>query len=153
MSNADEKKSSLPISELLRDNRYPLADLCKKANSIQEIDQNLKKHLDKSLHDHFQLANIKTDSAVLLVSSSSWATRLRYNIPAILNVFNNQLQLSFVKTIRIKVKKIIPDTTFKAKKPMSLSKNSASILTDVAKNFTDPELRDCFLKISKNYKK
>lgn len=153
MNNADKKKQSLPINELLQDKRYPIANLCKKANSIQEIDHKLKKYLDPSLHDHFELANIKTDSAILLVSSSTWATRLRYNIPAILNALNNQLKLTSVKTIRIKVKKIIPDNATKSNKPMSLSKKSSQLLIDVANNFTDPELRSCILKLSKNYHK
>ncbi len=153
MDNTDRKKLSLPISELLQDKRYPIANLCKKANSIQEIDHKLKKCLDPSLHDHFELANIKTDSVILLVSSSNWATRLRYNIPAILNALNNQLNFTSVKTIRIKVKKIIPDNATKPKKPMSLSKNSAQVLINVANNFTDPQLRECILKLSKNYHK
>jgi hypothetical protein len=36
---------------------------------------------------------------------------------------------------------------------MSLSKNSAQVLIDVADNFTDPQLRECILKLSKNYHK
>ena len=153
MNNTDKKKSGLPISELLHDKRYPMADLCKKANSIQEVDHKLKKYLDPSLHNHFELANIKKDSAILLVSSSTWATRLRYNIPAILNALNNQLNFTSIKTVRIKVKTIIPDNITKPNKPMSLSKNSSQLLIDVANNFTDPELRSCILKLSKNYQK
>ena len=153
MNNTDKKNLSLPISKLLQDKRYPIANLCKKANSIHEIDHKLKKYIDPSLHDHFELANIKTDSAILLVSSSTWATRLRYNIPAILNTLNNELNFTSIKTIRIKVKKIIPDNAIKPKKPMSLSKNSAQVLIDVANNFTDPQLRECILKLSKNYHK
>ncbi len=153
MSNADERKPSLSISELLHDKRYPIADLCKKAKSIQEIDHNLKKYLDKSLHDHFEVANIKTDSAILLVNSSSWATRLRYNIPAILDALNNHLNFSSIKTITIKVNTLITDNTSKSRPTMTLSKNSAKVLADVANNFNDPQLRECILKISKNYQK
>lgn len=152
MDNTDEKNKSLPISELLQDKRYPIADLYKKANTILEINNKLKKCLDPSLHDYFELANIKNDVATLLVCSSTWATRLRYNIPAILDAFNNQLNLTSIKTIRIKVKKIIP-TTDSEKEPLSLSKNSAQILIDVANNSEDPELRECLLKLSKHHHK
>lgn len=151
MKYADKKNRVLPISELLQDKRYAIADLCKKAKSIQIINQKLKKCLDPSLHDHFELANIKTDVATLLVSSSAWATRLRYNIPAILNALNNQLNFTSVKTIRIKVKTASPDNNVLNKKPILLSKNSAQVLVDVANNFSDPALRACILKISKNY--
>ncbi len=151
MAFTDKKNRTLPISELLQDKRYAIADLCKKAKSIQIIDQKLKTYLDPSLHDHFELANIKTDVATLLVSSSTWATRLRYNIPAILNALNNQLNLTTVKTVRIKVKKAISDNTALNKKPIFLSENSAQVLANVANNFSDPELRACILKLSKNY--
>ncbi len=151
MTYADKKNKTLPVSELLLDKRYAIADLCKKAKSIQIIDQKLKTYLDPSLRDHFELANIKTDVATLLVSSSTWATRLRYNIPAILDALNNQLNFTYVKTIRIKVKKILPDNTVLNKKPIFLSKNSAQVLVNVANNFSDPELRACILKLSKNY--
>lgn len=155
MDNTDKK--SVPIGKLLKDKRYAIADLCNKANSIQEINQKLKKCLDPSLHNHFELANIKTDSVTILVNSSTWATRLRYNIPAILNALNNQLHFTSVKTVRIKVKKIVSDisntTSNKAIKTISLSQNSAQVLKDVANNFNDPELRECFIKLSKNYHK
>jgi hypothetical protein len=151
MTYTDKKNKILPISKLLLDKRYPIADLCKKAKSIQIIDKELKTYLDPFLHDHFELANIKTDVATLLVSSSAWATRLRYNIPAILDALNNQLNFASVKTVRIKVKKIIPDNTVLNKKPIFLSEKSAQILVSVANNFSDPELRACILKLSKNY--
>ena len=152
MDNTDKKNTTLPISELLKDKRYTIADLCKKANSIQDVNQKLKECLDPSLRNHFELANINNDSAIIIVSSSTWATRLRYNIPAILNVLNNQLNFTAIKTIRIKVKKVFSDTTTtRLKKPISLSQNSSKILIDVANNFKDPELRECLIKLSKNY--
>lgn len=149
--NADKKNKTLPISTLLQDKHSPIAELCKKAIFIQKIDHKLKNLLDPSIQDHFELANIKADIAILLVSSPAWATRLRYNIPAILNALNNQLNFTSVKTIRIKVKKPITDNSVSNKKPIYLSDNSAQFLKDVANNFNDPQLRACILKLSKNH--
>ena len=148
--NTDNKNKTLQISSLLTDDHCSFAALYKKANSIQEIDRNLKKLLDPSLKDKFELANINADAAVLLVSSSAWATRLRYNIPAILNAFNNRLNFTSIKTVRIKIKKSISENSASIKKPIYLSNNSAQFLNDVANSFDDPELRKCFLNISKN---
>ncbi|GJM04353.1 MAG: hypothetical protein DHS20C09_03440 [marine bacterium B5-7] len=151
--NTDNKNKTLPISSLLNDDHCSVAALYKKAISIQEIDRNLKKLLDQSLKDKFELANINADAAILLVSSSAWATRLRYNIPAILNAFNKQLNLTSIKTIRIKIKKSLPENSAVIKKPIYLSNYSAQFLNDVADSFSDPELRNCFLNISKNHLK
>ena len=149
----NSKKTSLPISKLLKEENLPIAHLYEKAKSIQELDNKLKKYLDPSLHNHFQLANIKTDSVVILVSSSTWATRLRYNIPAILETLNNQLNLTTIKTVRVKVKTVTSENKQTPKNRISLSESSAQILRDVADNFNDPELRNCFIKLSKNYDK
>jgi hypothetical protein len=153
MNNADEKHLTRAISDLLQDKRYPLAELCKKAISNKKIDQKLKKHLDPSLSDHFELANIKTDVATILVNSPAWATRLRYNIPAILSTLNKQLNFSSVNTVRIKVKKVVHENITLSKKPTPLSKSSVQVLVDVANNFSDPELRSCLLKLSKHHPK
>jgi hypothetical protein len=148
--NAQNKNRSLPISILLKEQNSPLASLCNKAKSIKELDHKLKNLLDPSLRDHFQLANINADMATLLVSSSSWGTRLRYNIPTILDILNNQLDFSSVKTIRIKLNIPILDDSVSNKNQTQLSDNSAKFLHEAANNFTDPQLRECFIKLSKN---
>jgi len=148
--NTDNKNKTLSISSLLNDDHCSFATLFKKANSIREIDRNLKKLLDPSLKDKFELANINEGVAVFLVSSSAWATRLRYNIPIILDAFNNQLNFTSIKTVRIKIKKSLPENSVVTKKPIYLSNNSAQFLNDIANNKHDPEIRKCILNISKN---
>ena len=149
----NKKNISLPVSKLLKDESLSITELCKKADIIQQIEQKLKECLDPSLHNHFQLANIKTDSVVILVHTSTWATRLRYNIPAILDALNNQLNFTAIKTVRIKVATLTPKNSYKPLEPISLSETSAQILRDIADNFSDSELRECFIKLSKNYRK
>lgn len=149
----NKKNKTLPICELVNDKNFPIVELFNKANRIQQIDTKLKGFLDPCLKNHFELANIKNDSVVLLVTSSNWATRLRYNIPTILDVLNNQLNFTDIKTVRIKVKTLIPENSQKIKNSISLSKASSELLRDVADNFTDPEIRNCFIKLSKNIQK
>ena len=96
--------NSQHISSLLLDKKSPISSLYKKAISFKKVDAKLKKYLDLGIQDHFQLSNINNDIATIVVDSSSWATRLRYNIPAILNIMNNQLNFTAIKTIRIRVK-------------------------------------------------
>lgn len=153
MDNTDKKQITPSISELLKDKRYTIADLCKKAKAIQDVNLKLKECLDPSLHSHFELANINNDTAILIASSSTWATRLRYNIPAILNALNNQLNFTVVKTIRIKVNKATHHDVASNIKPEPMSENTAQVLIDVANNFKDTELQECLLKLSKNYQK
>ena len=149
--NADNKNKTIPVINLLNDKHSSLAALLEKASSIQATDRKIKKLLDPTLKDKFELANINADVAVILVNSSAWATRLRYNIPIILDILNKDLNYTSIKTVRIKIKKTIPENPVLNKKPNSISANSAQFLNDVANNFNDPELRACILKLSKNH--
>ena len=92
------------ISSLLFNERSSLNNLYKKAILSKKIDQKLKKFIDFDVKDHFQLSNIEKNVVTLIVDSPSWATRLHYNIPKILDIMNNQLNFKTIKTVRIKVK-------------------------------------------------
>ena len=92
------------ISSLIFEDNSSMYELYKKAIFYKKIDTKLKKFLNLDIQNHFQLSNIEKNVATIVVDSSSWATRLRYNIPKILKVMNNQLNFTNIKTIRIKVK-------------------------------------------------
>ena len=144
-------KKNLTIHAILQDQNSPITELYKKGCSLSKIDKTLKKILDPSLREHFQIANINDDIAVLLASSSAWATRLRYNIPAILDALNNQLHFDSIKTIRIKVSKTVSDHSDSNKRQIGLSNKSAQFLRDTANNFNDPEISACIQKLSKHH--
>ncbi len=129
-----------------------LSDLYQQALAFKEIDQSLKKFLDPSLSSHFILASIKTEVAIILVNSPAWATRLRYNIPTILEALNNELNLKQIKTIRIKVQHSESKRSSTKNKPVFLSKDTAKLLQDSANSINDSELKNCLIKISKNCK-
>tara|TARA_X000000368_G_C22900872_1_gene654056 strand:+ start:201 stop:530 length:330 start_codon:yes stop_codon:yes gene_type:complete len=99
-------KSPHVISVLL-DEKSSISSLYKKAKSFHKIDQKLKEHLNITPTSQFQLSAINDDVATIVVDSSSWATRLRYNIPKILTILNKKLGYPSIKTIRIKIKKNI----------------------------------------------
>ena len=99
-------KSPHVISVLL-DEKSSISSLYKKAKSFHKIDQKLKEHLNITSNNRFQLSAINDDVAIVVVDSSSWATRLRYNIPKILTILNKKLGYPSIKTIRIKIKKNI----------------------------------------------
>ena len=147
-----EKTYPRSISKYLYKKDSPLSDLYKKALTIQEIDHNLKNILNPTLSSHFILANIKAEIAVIFVKSPAWATRLRYNIPTILDALNNQLNLKTIKTIRIKVQHPQSAKLSKNNSPVSLSKNTVQLLQETAKGIDDLELKNSLINLSKNYK-
>ena len=148
----DTEKNTVAIGALFKKSHSHLAVLYEKGLTILELDRSLKKHLDPALQKHFELANINKDIAILLADSSTWATRLRYNIPVILDTFNNKLRLNCVTTIRIKVKKPIPSDPVLNQKPVFITKKTAQYLSDAAKNFNDPRLQSIIKKLSTHHR-
>lgn len=142
------EKNIAAIGTLFKKKHSHIAVLYRKGLAILELDQRLKKHLPPGLQKHFELANVNKDIAVLLADSPAWATRLRYNIPAILDTFNNKLKINPVKTIRIKVKKPIAYNSVVNKKPLVMTTKTARYLSETAKNFHDPELQSAIKKLS-----
>ena len=147
----NSENTTKPIKLYLNNNNSTFSNLYKKALSIRELDHKLKNLIDPSLRNQFELANINAEIVVILVNNSAWATRLRYNIPVILNVLNNQLNFKNVKTVRIKIKQPISNKSSPVKRTVPLSKNAAQFLEDTANTIDDPDLRNCFLKLSKNH--
>ncbi len=140
------------IESLLAKETSPLQNLVKKAQRIQQLGQKLEARLDPSLQGNFTLANIHEGVATILADSSAWATRLRYQIPVILDVLTNQLGQNRVTTVRIKIAQQQQDARTEEKQKISLSSETASYLTRTADAFGDSPIRDSLLKIASNQK-
>ncbi len=140
------------IESLVAKESSPLQNLVKKAQRIQQLGQKLETHLDPSLQGNFTLANIHEGVATIMADSSAWATRLRYQIPVILDVLTNQLGQNHVKTVRIKIAHQHQNERTKDKQTISLSSEAASYLTRTADAFGDSPIRDSLLKIASNQK-
>ncbi len=138
------------LASILKSDKFDLKSLIKKAQTIHDIEQKLKNKLDNSFSDKFELANITEDVAVLLTTSSAWATRLRYHIPFILNTLNTELNLKRIKTVRIKIAKTEPNTPATITKSNKLSNQSASVLSLAAESIQDEALKQSLLKIAQN---
>ncbi len=144
----NHEKQAVTISSLLNSDNSDLKSLVKKAQAIHDLGQKLQSLVEPALKSRFTLANINNGVATLITDSSAWATRLRYNIPAILDILNNELKLKTVKTIRIKVKPSSLEKNAAHNNRFSISGTSADFLKLTAENIGDREIRDCLLKIA-----
>jgi hypothetical protein len=147
MSETKQQKN-YSLQNLLKGNNSVLASLCARADYLHEMNLKLCSHLPAPLNIHCKLANITDDTVIMHADSSAWAARLRYSIPEILNIMHNQLNTINVKSIRIKV--IFPDKKSHTGtgRTLTISKQTAGLLTDCAKSTTDPALRSTLLRLS-----
>ncbi len=151
MNLESPNSSSLFINIILKNENSIIAELYRRGLIIHQLDQKLKEILDPACRLHFELANIREDIIVLLVDTSAWATRLRYNIPAILDICHKQPELDSIKTVRIKVRKPTFSELKTKRKAVYISSKTAKFLNESAKMFNDSKLRRSFKALSENY--
>ena len=76
------------VYEQLHQNPGALQGTLQHARYLQHLNVVLTEHLDPTLAQHCQLANVRAETAVVQADSPVWAAKLRYQIPTILELLN-----------------------------------------------------------------
>jgi len=139
------------LNTLLKNKNSVLGKLCLHAKYLTQLEKKLCLFLESPLNTHCSVANLANDTLVLHSDSSAWASKLRYNIPAILNYMQHECNLTTLKTIRIKIK--LPENSRQSgsagNKPV-MSKASARYINQAAATMPDDDLRLSLLKLAKH---
>ena len=61
-----------------------LGRLLQRAKQIAELDILVKQYLDKNLAEHCTVCNLKNGRLMIITHSAAFATRLKYEIPSLL---------------------------------------------------------------------
>lgn len=152
MTNNRYSKPDQFINYLLNSHGY-LADIITQSNLLSDISLKLNKHVSHSIQNHYTVASLKNNTLLLNTNSATWAAKLRFHIPEILEILNNEPEYSSIKSIRIKVIPEHKKNKIRSRPPLYISNNVASILTDISKTTSDPALSDSFLKLASHTKK
>lgn len=147
------------ISELVEGAQSVLQQLWEKNHQVQQVNQTLPNILPEPLLQHCRVVNVREQIAVIYTDSAAWATRLRYLVPQILQVWQ---QHSFTITkieIRVHLETFSstestssvapPETTVsKNRGPYPLTQNAANYLRHTAEATTHPRLKAVLLRLA-----
>ena len=97
-------KPEKTIRSLLNNNNGQLGQLLKKNQQLETINALVQPLLDEELALHCQVANFREGCLVLQADSAAWATRLRYQIPVLLQALRTPDRLPNIATIRLIVR-------------------------------------------------
>jgi len=145
-------KSPEPLRKLLATGTgSELTALIRHARRVEHLSLLARRHLGAPLGDHCRAANLRDGILVLHADSSAWATRLRYELPALLEFFRQQGQPE-LRSIRIKVVPTdwAPPQAPRARARPRLSAAASELLRDVASTTQDPDIRDALLRLAKH---
>jgi hypothetical protein len=148
------------IGELVEGAQNVLQQLWEKNQHVQQVNQTLPNILPKPLAVHCRVVNVREQTAVIYTDSAAWATRLRYLVPQILQVW--QQQAFTIQKIEIKVQletsvateptlhtTLAPETTIsKTRGPYPLTQNAANYLRHTAETTEHPRLKAVLLRLA-----
>ena len=137
------------VAGVLSDDRLVLGPLIRRARHLERVNRTLRGLLDPGLAEHCRVANVDRYTLVLQTDSSAWASRLRYLAPAILEKLAKKLGWKEVTHTKVLVRPELPPDRQPSARTAHLSRESASLLRDVALSIEDPRLREALLKLSR----
>lgn len=126
-----------------------LSDLLRHARRMEHLSALVRRHLGAPLGDHCRAANLREGILLLHADASAWATRLRYELPGLLEFLRQRGQPE-LRSIRVKVAP--PDWAPAAAPPLArprLSAAASELLRGVAGTIQDPGIRDALLRLAK----
>lgn len=95
-------KRPIRIGNIVADNPT-LGALVEHARRLQALEAVVRSWLPPSLAPHVGVATIREETLVLTVRSAAWATKLRFEVPAILAAARQHDTTRTVREVKIKV--------------------------------------------------
>lgn len=116
------------IGEILKKNTQ-LTKLLNKSQSTKRLEYVFHSMLDSNLARHCQLTNISGSTLNVVVTNSSWATKLHYSIPDIIKGLRTQPEFKDISSIRYSISHDIQTKILKGK-PVKISRSNALLLKE-----------------------
>lgn len=88
------------INNILKKDDSNLKKLIKKALSSENLSHVFKTSVDQNLAKYCQFANYKKSTLTLIVTNSSWATKLRFAIPDIIKTLQVNPEFNDISKIK-----------------------------------------------------
>lgn len=127
----------------------PVKVLMQKASYLNKLQQCLNLYLSATLQEHCAVASFQNGVLTILMSNAQWTTRMRYQQ----NKLKQQLQVhhEFHDIVKIIVK-VSPKPLKQTEETndLSLSLNTATIISETAKGITDPVLKEALERLAKH---
>ncbi|OQW91344.1 MAG: hypothetical protein BWK79_17110 [Beggiatoa sp. IS2] len=140
------------IQQFITTPTSPLLGLLQHLKQIQEIKKIFYKTLPAPLNQHCHLINFKENKIIVHADSALWATQLRYKIPELISMWQQQAVdgLSSIEAIEIRVR---PPDDISSPAPslpkiLTPSYQTIELLRDQADNLSYLPLKIALLKLA-----
>jgi hypothetical protein len=138
------------ITELFQRTGFPAERVVQRAQSLRRLDRLVGSLLDHDSKQHCKVGNLRDGVLMLCVDSTAWASRLRYQTPALLTQLQQHKALATLQQIELKVTPRQEKTVTYQK--ATLSADAASCLRSCAEAITDTDLRQALQRLAAHHK-
>lgn len=139
------------ITTLLQESSSHNEQLLLRARYLQHADRLLHSLLNAEFKLHCRVANIRDGLLILDVDSVAWATRLRYQLPSLLEKLQQHEDLRVLSSIEIKIRPQ-QQTRQKSSQRPQLSPEAAHCIHSCAEGIDDPALGNALRRLASRKK-
>lgn len=137
------------ITELLAEHfSGPLEQTIQRGKKLHQLTHWIHNLLPVDLAIHCHVLNLRNGSLIIACDSTVWATRLRYQIPALLETLRRDAGLSDLVDIQIRVQPAEQPPMQRPKHHATLSGNAAYCVQQCAESISDPALRQALERLA-----
>ena len=147
-----ETSKPKPVIEILSNSDLEFDSILQHIETIKLIQSTISQILDPVIAQKCQVVNIRSKTLVISTENANWASRLRYQTSDLLKAVQADPRLPLVDTIRVVTIPSCNKATATDNNRLMLSQRTSNELRKIAETTTDPELKQCLLKITKHTK-
>lgn len=148
------KPSQKNVGDFLSESPGALGMLLFKLKRLQMMNECFLTHIDPKIRPYCQVGNWAQGCLIILAANGSIATHIRLASPLLLQKFKTEAPFKGIKTLQCKVNPYASNTTrldeilFKLPKQLSISKEAAELVKEIAEDLPDEKLQQALLKIA-----
>ena len=136
-------------ANVLQNAHSALGYLMSHAKQLQDWNKVLYRYLPTNEHKHCQIGGFEQRILTLVVDSATWATKLRYQTPELIEGLQQTQEFQSLKEIKCLVQPK-NDEPKKMTSKLILSKKTRQLLQETSDGITDPELKTALVNLYKS---
>lgn len=125
-----------------------MMSIVRRAHELLRLEDEVGALMAPTMRPHCRVAGCRDGQMILMTESPAWATRLRYQVPALLAGLRRRAPALELREILVKVSPFAPPVEVGKTPRPTMSDGVAALLQDVADGIDDSRLRTSLLRLA-----
>jgi hypothetical protein len=140
-----------PLTELFKRADFPAEGVLQRGQFLHRLNRLVSRLLDDDSKLHCQVGNLRDGILILYADTTAWASRLRYQGPALLKQLQQRKGLESLQQVEIRV--MPREEKVSKEHKAELSEEASSCLSACADSIEDDALRNALQSLAAHHKR